>query len=132
MMDTKLEIVDKAFAKLLINALSSPESPIQSYSVDFISEKHKIIGDVPIVARHLHNLDNTLGLELSNIYTRYINGDISLLDKASTEQRYRILKNQYGATQELKWAFIHEVNPIIAPEFKTLVILENWKVAGMR
>lgn len=132
MLNTKFKIVDTVFVKRLITALSSLESPPQSYSIDFVVGKHKIIGDVPIAARHLHNLENDLGLELHEIQTRYINGDISLHEKTSVEQQFRTLKNQCDAVYTLKWAFIHEANPFVAPEFKTLVVLENWKVAGIR
>lgn len=127
-------MVDTTFQEQLVAALTATNSPIQLNAVEFIPQKHKILGDVPMAVRHLHNLGVNLCSKYVKAEALYFKSIEDLRDKDAVIyfNERRSLLNQMNVAKELKWTLIHTIYPEFGTEFKSAIILENWKVAGVR
>lgn len=121
--------------ELLITSLSATGSPSQLHGIEFNANRHQMIGNAPIAVRYLHNLCTNLHLEYENTHEQYSKSIDDRNDKSAAKQRERCitLKNQISAVSTVKWTLIHTSIPIETDmKFENLVILENWKIAGVK
>lgn len=113
-----------SFQRTLVQALTASESAPQCAGLDFDSERHRIVGEVPMAVRNLHNLGHEIQQEQH-----------ALLEQARRQETMPQLraqlqdtKGRFDIVDALRWQLLREAFPM--PEAATgIAILHDWQVA---
>lgn len=109
---------------LITAALTATDCGPQRVKFEFDAEKHHIVGDVPMAARNLMNLQDSLDIEY-NALLLFADNNGTLEEEAPVRDA---LCRKADAVGDLMWHLIEDAFP---PPKNTggYVVLSDWKVA---
>lgn len=118
------QTMDTPLLNMITTALTATDSAPQSAGLDFDPENHRIVGEVPMPVRNLHNLGSTLAEKQQAILSQADGED----DLRRQVPRLREIKQQFEIVDALRWALLREAYP--TPEAADgLAILHDWQAA---
>jgi len=121
-------------AEIIRDAMTNPTSPVQAAGIPHDPEQYEIFDDVaiPLPVQHLHNICCGLADEANALVEQGRKAEMS-----GNREMVRTISKQLQPVHErheilssLRWALFEEAFPAKRSKYKSMSIMEGWKMAG--
>jgi hypothetical protein len=121
-----MTVSETSLIALIIAALTADDCGPQASGSEFDAEKHRIVGDVPMAVRNLHNVGASLNQEGRAAVEAIADDDEAGFKQARPQ--LEALSRKLDTISGLRWSLLHDIFPL-PEDAKGHVILNDWKVA---
>ncbi len=110
----------------IIGALSATECGPQSAGLDLDEKEYRIVGEVPMAVRNLHNLGLSYSKEQGALFKEAGDNEVAL---EVIKPQLLALKKKFDVVDKLRWALLEDAFPTTADDVTGLAIMKGWQAA---